>query len=418
MAGPVPLPRGASLVAGLQLRRRLRDRSALLQGILAPIVLAVIITSAFGGSSSFSTTIAVVDLDGGQLGSALVDGGAALSADSDRSSERTSDPSSVSAGATADTAGVELIRMPDPDTARAAIDAGEISAAMIVPEGFSASLVGDALPLEVLVDPGRQLAGDVALSLVERVAAGVDTARLAGATAVSADPRLAESPGVDAVVAEAAALDVPVVLGPSAFGEGFDPIVYFAPSMAILFAFLTLGAGARTLIVERREGTLARIRSTPISDRAVLLGVTASLVIVGLVSFLVVWFVTAVVFGADWGDPLGVVVVIVAVVAAVAGISTLVTGLARTESQADGMSSVLAFGFALIGGGFLSPGDLPDLLARISLITPNRWALDAFAELGAGASGVSAVLTQVLVLAGIGAVTGAIGLRLVRLESS
>jgi ABC-type Na+ efflux pump permease subunit len=184
-----------------------------------------------------------------------------------------------------------------------------------------------------------------------------------------------------------------VALGATAFGEGFDPITYFAPSMAILFAFLTLGAGARTVIVERREGTLARIRSTPISDRAVLVGVTASVVLVGLVSFLVIWLVTSVVFGADWGDPAGVLLVIVATVLAIAGISTLVTGLARTEAQADGITSVLAFGFVLIGGGFLSPGDLPDALARVALITPNRWALDAFAELAAGASGIPAVLT-------------------------
>jgi ABC-2 type transport system permease protein len=125
----------------------------------------------------------------------------------------------------------------------------------------------------------------------------------------------------------------------------------------------------------------------------------------------VIWLVTSLVFGADWGDPAGVLVVILATVLAIAGISTLVTGFARTESQADGITSVLAFGFVLIGGGFVSPGDLPDTLARVALITPNRWALNAFAELAAGASGIAAVLTPVLVLTSIGVITGAIGLR-------
>lgn len=406
MDRPPTVLRGASLVAGLQLRRRLRDRSALLQGILAPIVLAVIITSAFGGTSSFSATIGVVDLDSGDLGAAIVSGAAADVAGA----------GDVADGdAASDDGGVGFVALADRDAARTAIDAGDLPAAIVIPEGFGASLVTEALPIELLVDPGRQVVSDVAVAVASRLAASVDTGRVAVNTAIVVEPSLAVSPGVDALVARAGAVEPPIVLGPSAFGEGFDPIVYFAPSMAILFAFLTLGAGARTLIVERREGTLARIRSTPISDRAVLAGVTASLVVVGLVSFLVVWLVTAVVFGARWGDPLAVVVVILASVIAVAGISTLVTGLARTESQADGMSSVLGFGFALIGGGFLSPGDLPGLLDRISLITPNRWALDAFAELGAGAAGLQAVLTSVLVLAGIGLVTGAVGLRLVRL---
>jgi ABC-2 type transport system permease protein len=399
MASELPAMRGARLVAGLQLRRRIRDRSALLQGIVAPIVLAVIITTAFGGGRSFSTTIGVVDLDGDGLGNALVAG----TGNDDGSDSN-----------------VELTALPDRAAAEAAIDDRDLPAAIVIPAGFAASLTSDPatsgpLAVEVLVDPGRQLPSDVAVAIATQLAAGVDATRIAVTTALTADPALAADPGPDALVGDASRLDPPVTLGASAFGEGFDPITYFAPSMAILFAFLTLGAGARTLIVERREGTLARIRSTPISDRAILAGVTASVVLIGLVSFLVIWLVTAMVLGADWGDPLGVLVVILATVLAVAGISTLVSGLARTEAQADGISSVLAFGFALIGGGFVSPGDLPDSLARIALITPNRWALDAFAELGAGAAGVPAVLTSVLVLTATGLVTGALGLRFVRL---
>lgn len=407
----LPTLRGARIVAGLQLRRRLRDRSAVLQGIVAPIVLAVIITTAFGGDRSFSTEIGVVDLDGGALGAALV-AGSTTPAD-DGSDESGSD--------------VGLIALPTRATAELAIDERDIPAAIVIPRGFAASLTGDdatdsspaePLAIEVLVDPARQLSSDIAVAIATRLAADVESTRLASAAALTADPQLALDPGSDAIIADASETALPVTLGASAFGDGFDPITYFAPSMAILFAFLTLGAGARTVIVERREGTLARIRSTPISDRAVFTGVTASVVLIGLVSFVVIWLVTSLVFGADWGDPAGVLLVILATVLAVAGISTLVTGLARTESQADGITSVLAFGFVLIGGGFVSPGDLPDTVARVALLTPNRWALDAFAELGAGASGIPAVVTPVLVLTGIGLITGAIGLRRASLGTS
>ena len=383
--------RNTRAVAGLQLRRRLRDRSALLQGIVAPILLAVIIASAFGGDQSVSAEVGVVDLDDGRLG-------AALEAESDEQ--------------------VTITSVADLADARSAIEDRDLAAAIVIPDGFSASLAADPTSVDVLVDPGRQLQSDIAVAIATRLAAGVDATRIAVDTAVAADPALAGAPGVDALVADASTITAPVTLGASAFGEGFDPITYFAPSMAILFAFLTLGAGARTLIVERREGTLARLRSTPISDRAILIGVTGSVVLVGLVSFLTVWLITAIVFGADWGDPIGVLAVILATVVAVAGISTLVSGLARTEAQADGISSILAFGFALIGGGFLSPGDLPDALARIALITPNRWALDAFAELSAGAAGAAAVAPALFVLVGIGVVAGAIGLRVGRLDTA
>lgn len=392
---------GARIVAGLQLRRRLRDRSVLLQGIIAPIVLAVIITTAFGGGRSFSIEIGVVDLDDGDLGAALVAG------------------ATNPAGNDGDESDIELVALVDRAAAVRAIDDEVLPAAIVIPDGFATSVASGAtadpsgqgpLAVEVLVDPGRELPSDVAVTIAMRLAAGIESTRLAATTALTADPALALDPGADAIIADASGIDLPVALAASAFGEGFDPITYFAPSMAILFAFLTLGAGARTVIVERREGTLARIRSTPTTDRAVLIGVTASVVVVGLVSFIVIWQVTSAVFGADWGDPAGVLLVLAATVLAVAGISMLVSGFARTEAQADGITSMLAFGFILIGGGFVSPGDLPDALERVALITPNRWALDAFAELAAGASGIPAVLTPVLVLTGIGLVTGAIGL--------
>lgn len=404
MSNRTPTLQGARIVAGLQLRRRLRDRSALLQGIVAPLGLAVIISTAFGGGSSISTEIGVVDLDGGGLGAAFV------ATSNTSADDPNDDPGSD----------VTLIALADRAEAERAIDDGDLSAAIVIPDGFAASLAGggdggafatEPLPVDVLVDPGEQISSDIALAIATRFTASVESTRLAATTAMTASPTLALDPGTDAIIADASNLALPVSLGASAFGDGFDPITYFAPSMAILFAFLTLGAGARTIIVERREGTLARVRSTPISDRAVLTGVTASVVVVGLVSFLVIWLVTSVVFGAHWGDPAAVLLVILATVLAVAGISSLVTGLARTESQADGITSVLAFGFVLIGGGFVSPGRLPDTLELVALFTPNRWALNAFAELGAGASGIPAVLTPVLVLTAIGLVTGTVGLR-------
>lgn len=393
----------ATTIAALQLRRRLRDRSAILQGIVAPILLSVIIAAAFSGGGSIDATIAVVDRDGGDLGAAVVEVGAAASGDG------------AEGGASGGGSTIELVELADPDGAQRAVDSGEVDAAIVIPAGFGASLADEPLPLEVLADAGDEIPGEVAAAVAERVAAQVDATRAMVGAAVAADPGLASDPGAEALAADAAAVPPVVALGPSAFGEGFDPIAYFAPSMAILFGFLTLGSGARTILVDRRTGTLARVRAAPVSDRAVLVGVTASVVAIGLVSFLVIWLVTSVAFGASWGDPAAVAAVIVATVLAISGISTLVTGLARTEAQADGVSSVLAFGFALLGGGFLTPGDLPGVLERIALLTPNRWALDAFAELAAGSGGIASVMAPLIVLTSIGLVTGAIGLRAVRL---
>jgi len=57
-------PAAALLIARLDLRRRLRDRSILLQVFLAPIVIALIVGGAFGGGSgSLEATVLIADDD-------------------------------------------------------------------------------------------------------------------------------------------------------------------------------------------------------------------------------------------------------------------------------------------------------------------------------------------------------------------
>ena len=66
--------RTALLVAGKDLRQRLRDRSALVIAFVAPFVLASIIGLAFGGDSTFTATYAVADADRGPVAAGFTDG--------------------------------------------------------------------------------------------------------------------------------------------------------------------------------------------------------------------------------------------------------------------------------------------------------------------------------------------------------
>ncbi|HEX9993177.1 MAG TPA: hypothetical protein VGB14_09650, partial [Acidimicrobiales bacterium] len=64
----------ALLVAGLDLRRRARDRSFLVAAVLGPLALAVIISTAFGDlRDGVDATIAVVDEDGSPAAAGFVE---------------------------------------------------------------------------------------------------------------------------------------------------------------------------------------------------------------------------------------------------------------------------------------------------------------------------------------------------------
>ena len=113
-------------------------------------------------------------------------------------------------------------------------------------------------------------------------------------------------------------------------------------------------------------------------------------------------------FGARWGNPIAAGAVIVAMAFAVTAITACVLTFARTEQQIGLSMSVVTYAMALLGGNFVSLQQAPELLRRLSLVTPNGWALRAFGDLAADGGGITTVLRPLAVISTFGAVTAGI----------
>jgi ABC-2 type transport system permease protein len=135
-------------------------------------------------------------------------------------------------------------------------------------------------------------------------------------------------------------------------------------------------------------------------------------VVVGMSSLFVIWAVTSLALGADWGDPVGVVLLIVAAALVVAGVAGLIAGVARTEQAADSLATAVAFVFALLGGAFIPPGNLPDALQQLTVLTPTGLALRGFAELSAGEGDVASIAPYLVALLAWAIATGVAAARL------
>ena len=369
----------ARLIAAVDLRRRFRNRSFLIQAIGGPLALATIISLAFGTSDGVDATIGVVDADRSPVAAQFVEG-----------------------VTRSDIGDLRFEAVDSPDDARSQVDGGNLDAAVVVPAGFAASLAGDEPgEVEVITEPDSPIAAEVARSVAEGFTARVNAARLAAATTVAGGGGL---PPED----ELASLELPVDIAQTGTGGDVSPAAYFGPAMALLFLFLLVGALARDLLAEQRLRVLDRVRAAPVRDATILGGKAASVVIIAIVTLGVIWGVTGVALGADWGDPLGVAVLTVAVSLAIAGISGLVAAVARTENTADTVAAFVAFVFALIGGNFVPPGAMPEVLQRLSLFTPNGWALQGFAELSVGGGTAPDVIPHVAVLLAWAGVCGAV----------
>ena len=359
--------RAPLLVAATDLRRSVRNRSLIITTLVGPVVLATIISLAFG-SEGFDATIGVVDEDGSDLSAAVAEGLTGV-----------------------DDGGLSIEAVGSAAEARARVADGDLGSAVVIPAGFADSLAGAGpLALGVLVAPDAPLAGEVARAVATNVAARVDAGRLATALALDAGR---PPPPPDAL----AGIELPVALRQRGTGD-VSPAAYFGPAMGLLFLFFAVGVIARRLIEENRLRVLDRMRTAPVTLGQVLAGKALGAMATGLLALLVIWAVTSALLGADWGHPGGVLALLVAASVAIAAIGALIAALVRTERGADGVSTGVGLILALLGGTFVPLAEMPDTLARLALATPNGVALRGFAELSAGDGAPADVLPYVGVL--------------------
>jgi ABC-2 type transport system permease protein len=374
----------AFVIAFKDLRQRFRDRSALVMGFLAPVAVAAVISFAFSGSTSFHATVAVVDGDRGPLAMAFTD---YLEAPELREV-------------------IDVTRVGSVADARRRIDDGDADASLVIPSGFSSAAHDTTAPtVTVLSSVDFPLAGEVAGSIAEAFVAQLNADRLSVATAATAGPPA----DIADLAAEATTLRLPEQVELRAAGsKSVTPINYFGPAMGIMFMFFAIGFGARGYALERQGGTLDRIAAAPLRPVTVLLGKALATFVYGVASLATVALFTSLAFGADWGPPPAVAALIVAMALTLVCLTMLVIATTRTDRQADGLASILAFGLTLLGGNLVFIGAAPPIVHTLALFTPNGWALRAFTDLSGGAGWTAVVQPLLAILAFCAAITAAV----------
>ncbi|MEQ3550195.1 ABC transporter permease [Pseudonocardia nematodicida] len=373
------------VVGGRELAARLRDGTALLVAVVAPIVLATLFGFALGGDDDppLTATIGIVDDDGGQFPASV-----------QREALQTEELRDV----------LTFAQYPDEAAAQAAVDSGAAGAAILFPAGFSDSVgEGNGGSVNVIESDESPLAGVVARSMVDRISSLVEARTYAVRASLEAGV-----PGdqvQEFVEANGAAGPSLTLADDPVSGGQVDLAMYYGSGMAAMFAFFVVGASARSLLVERRLGTLSRIRAAPIPGWTPVVGKMMVGFGLALVSMCATWLSSVLIFGITWGDPLGVFTLILGHAFAATMIIMLLASRAQTDSQADGYTLAVAFVFAFLGGSIVPVYNLPDFLQSLSLITPNGWISAGLTELAAGA-GIGTVVVPALVLFGIGSVAG------------
>lgn len=374
--------RAALILAGKDLRLRIRDRSVFIVGVLAPFALAFIFSLILGpvASGEFRPHFGVVDLDGGRLAGGFV--GVLKSLD---------------AGGV-----IELEALADPPAARDAVRRGELDAVFVLPAGMTSAITaGRSARMEVVGNPDAPTSTAIAVAIAQGFATEVRSVSLAVATALAGG---VEEPA-PSLAAEAAATPAPISLDEvTAATRELDLTTFFVAGMGIFFLFFTVSFGVMGLLEERNGGTLARLMAAPIPRWAVLAGKMSVAYLVGVGAMTILIVSSSLLLGARWGNPWGVALLVLAATAAAEGITAVVAAFARTAEAASTLQSIIAVGLGMLGGIFFPTSLGNGIIATLSYVTPHRWFMSGLADL-AGGGGARVVLPAVGALLAFAAVT-------------
>jgi len=400
-----PIMKKLFLIGIKDLKLIVRDRAALTFMLLAPFLLTIgmgFVTGRFSGSSSglSDVPVIIVNLDQEQLGDALADV---------FSSEELADLMEPTASS-------------DPEAARRLIDEDQAAAAVIIPKGFTRSIIPlssfdqlnvesgiipaegtmfdpnavqpEAVKIEVYTNPSRPTSSGVVKAIVDEFISRVEEGRTSGMTSVVQlmqngflNPQNAEGEvrklfeDVDQTASTAIILKTDKE---GADAVEFDILAYMAPGMALLFLMYTVSHGGRSILAERSQGTLPRLLVSPTSTTQVLGGKVLGIFLTGVAQVGILILASTIFFGVKWGDTAGLVVLILAAVFGATGWGMLITALARTPAQVGSIGSAAMLIFGILGGSFIRLEQMPPFVQTISKITPNAWGLDGFTTLALG----------------------------------
>jgi ABC-2 type transport system permease protein len=279
--------------------------------------------------------------------------------------------------------GATVTQATDDVSARAAIEAGTASVAIVLP----ASLPASGSPTITVITDGLDPAGDASqLSAVQK-------SLLAAASAVSGSP-------------------LPTIQHTTLYGTpSDDPITNFAPAIVGFFAyFFVYVLTGVSFLRERTGGTLERLMATPVMRGEIVVGYTLGFGIFATlqVALLMVWTLGSLqvpaigplpAFSAGLGvslagSPLLAFLVVLLLAVGAVSLGIFLSTFARTELQIIQFIPLVIAPQFLLSGVLFPVSSLPAVLQPITAVIPLSYAVDVLRQVFVRGADLSAAALQ------------------------
>lgn len=312
--------------------------------------------------------------------------------------------------------------------AEALVRDGNVSAAIILPEGLGNSFpsFSDKRPtVDVLADTSDPVAPQMLSGVLQGLAmtAAPDAMMRGGIEQLErfGGPGAALTEEQRKVIEQAKRfLTQPKINGESGGGaangllavnvvdvlgqEKTNPVIaFYAAAFAVMFLLFSCANGAGgSLLEEIESGTLDRLLSSRLTMGQLLAGKWLSFIFLGILQITVMFLWGWVVFGVElWTHFPGFLVMTLFTAAAAAAFGIMLGTFCRTRGQLAGLSTAVITLMSAIGGSMFPRFLMTESMQRVGLLTFNAWALDGYQKVFWRDAPIWDLWPQLLVLAAL-----------------
>jgi ABC-2 type transport system permease protein len=157
---------------------------------------------------------------------------------------------------------------------------------------------------------------------------------------------------------------------------------------------------------------------TPVSKASILGGSMIVTYLAGAIQLGILVLAGKYLLGIDWGGSIaGIMLVVTAFIFSITALGLLLSGLVKTRAQLSVTTPVLLTSTSMLGG-CMWPLDIVNnkILLFLAELTPQKWAIQGMEDIAARGMGFGAAVVPALVLAAMGLIFFAGGVRLMKYE--
>ena len=185
---------------------------------------------------------------------------------------------------------------------------------------------------------------------------------------------------------------------------------------SIMFVMIVMMSVTGTILEAKKSGVWYRMMSTPISRFELMAGFFLAFFILGWIQFGILMAATSALFDIQWGDPLGIAVLVSALLLCVVGLGLFIAGFVTTTEQQSALGNIVIISTCMLGGVFWPLDVVPKFMQKIAEFVPQTWAMKGFTEIVARGGGVADIALPVAVLLLFSAVFLVVGMSRVKFQ--